>query len=462
MSNGIHFPICIENNPKSAVAEVYLRMKNFGDAPAFFFRGSECSYKTVVERVDYWVYELIERGVRSGDVCSVIADYSPTTFSILFALARLNAIAVPLSRDVELNHERYHAIAGSQWKIRIDSEEKVSFEKIGEVLTNPLVSSFRTLSKPGLIVFTSGSSGTPKGILHDFDRVVSKFVVARQGWRTILFLTFDHFGGLNTLLSSVAYGGVGICLERRAPDHVCAAIQSGRATLLPTTPTFLNLLLLSGCHKHADLSSIRLITYGTEVMSETTLNRVRRAFPNAEIKQTYGMSELGVLRSKSERSDSTWVKIGGDGFRVKVVDNVLWIKSQSNMVGYLNAPSPFDADGWFCTQDQVEVRDGYFRILGRKSDIITVGGEKVFPLEVETVLLAADNVMEVSVFGAPHPIMGKVVHARVTLGVDEDVSQLNKRLRSFCVGRLERYKIPVRFFIVYQSHQYSDRFKKVR
>jgi acyl-CoA synthetase (AMP-forming)/AMP-acid ligase II len=185
-------------------------------------------------------------------------------------------------------------------------------------------------------------------------------------------------------------------------------------------------------------------------------------FPKAQIKQTYGLSELGVLRSKSIGDDSVWVKLGGAGFETRVVDDILWVRSEANMVGYLNAPSPFDDAGWMSTGDQVEVRGEYMRIIGRRSDVINVGGQKVFPAEVEATLLEAANVLEATAFGVPHPIMGSVVHARLTLAQPESQAALTDRLRAHCAARLERYKIPLRFAVVDADAQRSDRFKKVR
>jgi long-chain acyl-CoA synthetase len=272
----------------------------------------------------------------------------------------------------------------------------------------------------------------------------------------------DHFGGFNTLLSTFAYGGTGVCLPDRSPESVCRVIEQSRATLLPTTPTFINLLIASRCYKSFDLSSIKLITYGTEVMPVTTLAKVKDIFPNAQIKQTYGLSELGVLRSRSENDDSVWVKVGGEGFETKVVENILWIKSEANMVGYLNAPDPFDAEGWMCTGDRVEVRGEYIRILGRVSDMINVGGQKVFPSEVESILLKADNIRAVTIFGDKHPIMGQVVKARVSLYEKEDQLHLSERLRAFCLGKMAKFKVPIRFIVVNESDQYNARYKQIR
>ena len=186
------------------------------------------------------------------------------------------------------------------------------------------------------------------------------------------------------------------------------------------------------------------------------------SFPNAKTKQTYGLSELGVLRSKSESDDSVWVKIGGDGFEVKVIDDILWVRSEANMVGYLNAPSPFDDEGWMCTGDRVEINGEYMRIMGRQSEMINVGGQKVFPVEVETVLLQAENVREAAVYGVKHPLMGQVVQARVTLYHPEDIETLTSRLRKFCLEHMARYKMPTKFIIVNEEDQHSERFKKIR
>ena len=131
------------------------------------------------------------------------------------------------------------------------------------------------------------------------------------------------------------------------------------------------------------------------------------------------------------------------------------------MLGYLNAPSPFDKDGWFNTGDAVEVDGDYIRILGRQSEVINVGGEKVFPVEVENALLEMPNVKDVAVSGMPNPITGHVVVARFNLFAPEGLPDLRKRMRAFCRDRLAQYKIPSKVEIV-DGAQYSERFKKMR
>lgn len=437
-------------------------MQGHADAPALVWKGSDTSYGCLLRLVEGWEPRLDEIGIGPGSVCAVVSDYSPETVALFVALMSRGSIMVPLLRDTPEPIDRFLEIAGVEVIIRIDVDDGWDAETRNIGATNALVAKFRTHDTPGLIVFTSGSTGEPKGILHDAERVMRKFIVPRRGWRMVLFLMLDHFGGINSLLSTLANGGTGICLPDRSPDTVCALIESAKATLLPTTPTFLNLLVASRSHMRTDLLSIEMITYGTEVMTEATLAKVRTAFPSADLKQTYGLSELGVLRSKSESMGSTWVRIGGEGFEVKVLDDVLWIRSEANMYGYLNAPNPFDGEGWLCTGDKVEVRGEFYRILGRESDLIFVGGEKVYPAEIETVLQEDSNVREATVFGVEHPLIGSVVHASLSLHSPEESATLVARLRRLCLGRLARFKMPVRFTIRDNEEMRSIRFKKLR
>ena len=445
-----------------SIDAVLTRMRANGVKPALFWRGEECSYDAFFEMVDAWERCLEKDGVGPGTVCGILSDYSPQTCALIFALLKVRAIVVPFTADVIAEMPAFLAIAGVERLYRFDGGDAWSTEVHAPAPPGELMTSFRARGRPGLIVFTSGSTGKPKGILHDVELVMRKFVRERPGWRTVLFLLMDHFGGFNTLLSSCAYAGTGVCLPRRTPDAVCQLIEAARADLLPTTPTFLNVLIASGAYRKYDLSSIRLITYGTELMPDATLRKVAEIFPHAQLKQTYGLSELGVLRSDSKSRDSVWVRIGGAGFEVMVREGLLWVRSESNMVGYLNAPSPFDDDGWMCTGDHVEVRGDYLRFLGRKSEVINVGGKKVYPIEVETVLLQAANVQSATAFAGPNPLLGQVVHARVSLNEPEDPVRVTERLRVFCYARLAKYKVPVRFFIVDEEQQHSSRFKKLR
>jgi acyl-coenzyme A synthetase/AMP-(fatty) acid ligase len=163
------------------------------------------------------------------------------------------------------------------------------------------------------------------------------------------------------MMYTLANHGCVITLESRDAATVCRAVEKYRAEVLPASPTFLNLLLVSGEHAKHDLSSLKIINYATEVMPAATLERLNAAFPGVTFRQSYGMTELGIMRTQSRGNDSTWIRVGGEDYETRVVDNILHIKAKSSMLGYLNAPSPFDAEGWFNTQDEVEVDGEWLR-----------------------------------------------------------------------------------------------------
>lgn len=446
---------------KNSIETVRQRFLDYGDRQAVYRKGKYLTYRELYNNIEKWRQRLHEMDIREGSVCGILGDFSPEIAALFFALMEEKCILVPFTKEIK-EIDTFKEIAGVEGMFTFDEEDHYQWEAYRAQTKKPLIQKQVDAGRSGLVVFSSGSTGKPKGILQDCERVMHKFVTERQGWKTVLFLMMDHFGGFNTFLGSLANGGLAVCIEERTPDAVCRAIEATKADLLPTTPTFLNLLIASRCYKQYDVSSLRLITYGTEMMNSTTLAKLQQIFPNAALKQTYGLSELGVLRSRSKEDGSLWLKVGGGEFETKIVDNILWIRAESNMVGYLNAPNPFDADGWFCTGDEVEQDGDYIRFVGRETDIINVGGQKVFPAEVEAVLLEDENVVEAAVYGKKHPLMGQIVAAKITLAKPEELKDVNIRLRKHCNERLAKYKVPVKIEIMDASAQHNIRFKKIR
>jgi acyl-coenzyme A synthetase/AMP-(fatty) acid ligase len=314
---------------------------------------------------------------------------------------------------------------------------------------------------PGLVLFTSGSSGKPKAVVHDFSALLQKFHTVRPALITLNFLLFDHWGGLNTLLHCLSSQCLIVFPEKRTPEYVCNLVETYRIELLPTTPSFLNLLLVSRAYAGSNLGSLKLITYGAEPMPEATLKALAKVFPGVELRQTYGMIELGVLRAKSRSSDSLWVKLGGEGYNVRVVDGILQIRADAAMLGYIDADSPFTEDGFLITGDMVETDGEWIRILGRQSDLINVGGQKVYPSEVESVILDCPDVLDAVVYGEPNPLLGKVVCASIILADGAHEGTVRRAVRRICGERLQSYMVPAKIRFVNEIAQ-SHRLKRVR
>ena len=428
---------------------------------AIIWRNQTYSYGWLYERVAQWQVELSKQNVAPGSVVILEGDFSPNAVALFLALIENNCILVPLTQSIGSKKMEFTSIAEGEIRISIADDDSVNFDPLPHLASHELYSVLRARHHPGLILFSSGSAGRSKAALHDLTGILEKFKVRRNKQRTITFLLYDHIGGVNTMLYTLSNGGCMITVQDRSPEKVLEAVEKYRVELLPTSPTFINMILLSEAYKHHNLSSLKTVTYGTEPMPESTLKRFHELLPDITLQQTYGLSEVGILRSKSKSSDSLWIKIGGEGFETRVVDRILQIKAGSAMLGYLNAPSPFTEDGWFITGDEVEVDGEYFRILGRRSELINVGGEKVYPAEVESVIQQIENIAEVSVYGEKNPITGNIVCANIRLLEPEESKAATLRIKKYCRENMPAFKVPVKVNIV-DSDLHSERFKKMR
>ena len=440
------------------------RLREFGDADFLIFKRQRYSYADLLENVDHWTTVIGDQGIRPGDSIAMIGDYSPNTIFLFLALVLNQNIAIPLSLETEEKKDRFFRIAQVNGFFRFDEQDRWTYERLeshGEP-AHPFLDSLRRANEAGIVIFSSGTTGESKGSLLQAGKLFEKFRNAkRKPFRTLIFLKLDHIGGVNTLFSIMFNGGALVTISDRSPKAVCRAIEEHRVQLLPTTPTFLNMVIISNIFRDFDLSSLQAVTYGTEPMPASTLKAANQVFPHVKLKQTYGLTELGIFSTQSKDNHSNWMKIGGHGVETKVVNGTLWVRTRSAMVGYLNAPSPFDEQGWYNTGDQVEIDGPYYRILGRKQDIINVGGEKVYPAEVESVLLEVPNIREAVVKGKKSPITGQIVTAVVVLEEPEDVRSLRKRILAYCNNRVERFKVPTVIRISEES-LVSDRFKTKR
>ena len=431
------------------------------DEAAVIHRDKSYTFSDMLNRVSQWRARLAEHGFRPGEVVSVVGDYSADSLAAVLALIENRNIVAPVTRHYEPHFEEYWDISQTSRVVDIgDGEYRIS-DRPADPRTVILLPELIDAGRPGLVLFTSGSTGKPKGVVHDFDKLLSKFETADKRFTTLCFLMFDHIAGIDTYLYCLFSGGAAVLPDSRNPGYICGLIEKYGVEVLPTSPTFLNLLSLSEEYENFDLSSLKIITFGSETMPDYLLKRVIEIFPSVKVVQKYGVTELGSPPSKSDKADPSWIKLDSENFKVKIIDNIMYVKAKTAMLGYLNAPQPFTEDGWFCTGDAVEVHGEFIKILGRESDIINVGGEKVYPSEVENVILQMDNVLDVAVFGVKNPLIGNMVCAKVQLVEDEPLRDFTGKLKAFCRDRLEPYKIPVKISLVSED-QHSPRFKKLR
>jgi long-chain acyl-CoA synthetase len=391
--------------------------------------------------------------VRPGDVVAVVGGFDPVTVRRLLRLLDLPVVVVTLAPETGPQHQEYFQITGVNVVIDGAGMRRIR----SEPAAHPLFGELAGRGHGGLVLFSSGTTGRPKAILHDLTRFLARYRTPRPAVRILTFLTFDHIGGVNTLLHALFNGGTIVLPSGRDPASIVGDLVRYDPDVLPATPTFLRALLLSGMVERIPPGRPRVITYGTEPMDPATLAALCERFPSTDFRQTYGMSELGILRVKSKARDSLFMRVGGDGVETRVGgDGVLRIRSAHRMLGYLNAPDPFDGEGWYDTHDLVEQDgEGFVRVLGRTDRMINVGGIKVSPDEVERAGLAHPDVLRCRASTGTNPITGQHVEVDCELraGAAVTVAELRNHFRQ----RLPADRRPqrIRLAAVPVSHRFK-------
>ena len=417
------------------------------DYPFLIHKGDELRFSEIASQSPVDLSD-----VRKGDVVAIIGDLNPSAILTLLRLIDIGVIVVPLT--VETCHEHEYFFESALVDVVIDGTE---VKRRSHSHKHEFIEKLRELGHAGLVLFSTGTTGRPKAILHDLTLFLKRFETPRPTLRTINFLLFDHIGGINTLLHTLFNKGVVVAPESRTVDSILETCRKFNVEVLPTTPTFLRMMLMSGAVPSKVPECLKVITYGTERMDQPTLDELCKLLPKVDFRQTFGMSELGIVRVKSEARDSLFMKVGGEGVETRVVDGVLQIRSSSRMLGYLNAQSPFDAVGWYDTKDVVEVKDGYYKVTGRISDVINVGGLKFMASEVERVALEFPNVSLVKATPKPNPITGQHVELHVQPTAEDSVDK--EALLAFLKDKLQPHMVPKRLQI--QSVCVGHRFKKI-
>ncbi len=317
---------------------------------------------------------------------------------------------------------------------------------------------------PGLVLMTSGTTGSPKLVRHRLASVHATIRAGEPRRRARWLLTYPptSFAGIQVLLTAVRGGGVLVSPAQTAPVAVAETALASMVDHVSGTPTFWRALLLALGDRKLDLVQA---TLGGEAVDQILLNRLGETYPSARIVHIYATTELGVLFSVSDRREgfpAVWLDRAPGGVELRVNAGVLEVRSPRRMVSYLSpgGDGP-DADGWFRTQDLVRVEGDRVLFEGRADRLLNTGGFKVRPEEVEAVLLGHSAVAECRVHGVRSPITGELVAAEVVLSDDRNAEEVRKALGSWCFARLEPFKVP-RVFRFVSSIGTAESGKKIR
>ncbi|ANV98004.1 hypothetical protein BBW65_03950 [Helicobacter enhydrae] len=436
---------------------LFEKLQDYKERIAIWQNHHSYSYADLLEQISKY-HQLLD-SIPAHSKVAIQSDYSLESIALFLALLKNQHTIIPIISPQELDQKLQESYA--EFLIAQSDMEKIIH------ISQPKQNLFE-LNDAGLILFSSGSTGKPKAMLHNLSHILKKFENKKSKQLSmLLFLMFDHIGGINTLLNILSTGQTAIIPnDRKDVHHIANLIETHKISILPTSPTFLNLMLLNKVHLHHNLSSLKMISYGTESMPETLLKKLQNAFPKTKFLQTFGTSEVGIMQTISEKSGSLFMKISDPNIEYKIVNQELWIKSQTQVLGYLNASMENFVDGYFKTGDLVETKmingEEYIRIIGRNKEMINVGGEKVLPQEIESIILQIDGILDCLVYGEKNAITGQSICCEVVIDSKKiKKDEIKKMIRSFCKGKIDNYKIPSKV-LVKEELQASERFKKVR
>ncbi len=337
----------------------------------------------------------------------------------------------------------------------------VPFEAL--VTDAPLQSRDREREDVAAILYTSATTGRPKGVMLTHANVVSNAYATAHHLRMtpadrgLCALPLFHCFGQNFIMNAlVAAGGTLVLQERFVPAEFLAAIARHQVSILYAVPTMYIVLLSAGLATH-DLSSIRL-AFSAAAMLPADVEQRWTAATGLPISQGYGLTECSPFATYNHEHDHRPGSVGTpiENVEVRVVDEhdqelpdgtlgEIVIRGPNVMRGYLGKPeetAEILRGGWLHSGD-IGYRDGdgYFHVVDRVKDMINVAGFKVFPREIEEILFEHPAVAEVAVLGRPDPVKGEVVRACVVLRPGE--SATTDELLERCRGRVASYKVPV-------------------
>lgn len=438
----------------------------------------DVTWRCWIERVEGAVAVLRSAGVVAGDVVVTPGESTVETLVWLFGCVRVGAVVMPLRKEREAEALSWQAFVPLRGWVH-DGEFAPAAPPPLPSAEPPLLRRLRATAHPGLILGTGGTTGRPKLVLHDLKRLLGSIPVSLSRSRSLLpLMRLDHIGGLDMVWRALAGGHMVVQPPiPLSPDAIGETVARFRVEVLPATPSLLSMVLISGAFERHDFSSLRTVPYGAEPMPASLLERLRGALPNVTFLERFGTSETGAIPVANVRGGMRLVgtrspgnKAGlptesGDEFEWKVTEGELWVRSPARALGYLTGESGgFQEDGWFRTGDLAECDDdGVVRVLGRKQDLINVGGEKVLPAVVEDVLLTHPHVVDCRVFPQGNALLGQVVAVEVVWRgeVVGGALGVKRELHQFARAKLAPHQLPVVVRLVTAIAE-TQHFKKAR
>lgn len=476
----------------------------YTEKQAIVFSGGATTYGELLERTNTVALQLEALGIGKGDKVALLFPNHPEFVACFFAVVGIGGVVVPVNpllKAEEIEHilcdsgaralilhgscltEAQAAINGTsllrhlivasalpgtlnaEFPSRINLHDLTEERRCGLTVVPKADSNAEDLA---LIVYTSGTTGKPKGALLTHANIASVMPLpllsdcnADHNDRWLAMLPLCHIYGLGVIVfSTIALGATVAILEKFDPALALSTIEREGITLVPAVPSMYQFMLMEMASKQYDLSSVRICFSGAAALSTDLLEQVGLAF-GAPVVEGYALSETScgaTINPMHARKVGTVGK-ALNGLEIAIYDECgtmlpdgpehvgeIAIKGPNIMRGYHNQPEATAEvlrDGWFFTGDLGFCdHEGYVSIVGRKKELIIRGGQNIYPREVEDVIARMSGVREVAVIGIPDSFMGERVKA-IVVRIPGSGSELSdEAVKDFCARHLAPYKVP--------------------
>ena len=404
----------------------------------------EYSYKELDRLANNIANGLSVSGINRSQRVAIFGDSSPIFIAAYIAILRLGAVAVLINKKMPADLVSY-IVEDSQSVLVLTEENILDYVVDGTFETCDMLP-----SDPALILYTSGSTSRPKGVIipHNHYWTIeqkSKNPLLPK-MRIFVGAPFYHMNGLSNIEVGLMGGATIVLMSKFDPKDAIKLIQQHSVNYISSVPTMISLILQElGTN---DISCVKHIAMASAPVSAGLYQNIKKRLPNVSVSIAYGSTEAGpglFGRHPSLPTPEMSVGYPMPGIDYRIVDGVLQIKSPAMMLSYSNAPTNFTEDHYYITNDLFRVdENGFYFFVGRADDMFVCGGNNVYPRHIELILEEHKSVHEAAVIGIEDDIKGMKPYAFITLVNDVTIDELVE----FAVKKLPPYLCPRKIWIL--------------
>ncbi|SFR67986.1 Acyl-CoA synthetase (AMP-forming)/AMP-acid ligase II [Marinobacter daqiaonensis] len=482
---------CYRERPASVLDSFLASVERAPDADCIVCEGQRLSYREVADRAETMAAQLRHRGVEPGDRVGLLIGNGIEFVLTVIGILRAGAIIMPLNIREQapglrymLEHSDARAVVFAadqggklppptelpglrhRFVINGDNEHSEPFENLLQTADMGLPLPSVNEEDPAVILYTSGTTGTPKGVILTHFNIIHSVMHFQHtmglgdGERTLLVAPGSHVTGLVANIFTMTHvAGCTVVIPAFDAVEAVRLIAREKVTHTIMVPAMYNLCLMRTNFRDHDLSAFRIGGFGGAPMPESTIARLREQLPDLELINAYGATET--------TSPSTCLPLGDAGNHADSVGRVvpcgdvrimddhgrevapgqsgeLWISGPMVVPGYWNNPEAnareFTAGHWRSGDIGSIDEEGFVRVFDRKKDMINRGGYNIYSVELENLITGHPAVVESAVIPHPDEVLGEKIHVFVTVVKGQELTE--NEIRQFCRENLADYKTP--------------------